>query len=369
MHLLFRTNKTLNTVHRTTVVALLLLLPAFFFLACGKRKPPIPPVEKIPQKTVVAGFQRGNKIFLSWNVSPRNTTGTSLENISRVDVYRLTEPAAQSGALSEEEFASKSTLIASIPVTQINFNPQMEFVDSLNFTVQSVKIRYAVKFVNKSGQKAGFSNFLVIEPVNKVALPPDKLLSKINEDSIKLEWDAPAANIDGSKPANVLGFNVYRKISDQQPKIINSAPVNNNQYFDRNFEFEKDYIYFIRTVSVGNEGDPVESDDSRIISIHPKDVFPPAAPSAVTIAAAPGTISIFFANNLEKDIAGYRIFRSQNPDLPETQWEPVTKDLLRINTFQDTTVASGNRYYYFIKAFDNAGNQSPPSKVVSELVP
>jgi len=261
-------------------------------------------------------------------------------------------------------------LIATIPISDADFGlKQMVYTDTLNFAGQPARLRYAVRFANATGQKAGFSNFLVIEPTAKVADVPGSLSSTVTQNAVELEWQLPTRNVDGSSPANILGFNVYRIEDKKSPKALNTTPVTTSEFADKSFEFEKNYTYFVRTVSLGSNGEPVESGDSELVEIHPKDLFPPDAPSALTIAASPKTISIFFASNIEKDISGYRIYRSTNRDLPKTAWSLITPELLTTNTFQDTNVESGKTYFYYLTAVDKFGNVSETSEVVNETVP
>ena len=81
------------------------------------------------------------------------------------------------------------------------------------------------------------------------------------------------------------------------------------------------------------------------------------------------SISIFFAVNPEKDIAGYKIYRSTDPSLEKSKWTLLTPQLLTSNTFQDKSVESGKTYYYYLTATDSSGNVSQPSEVVSEQAP
>ena len=41
-------------------------------LSCGKRKPPLPPKERVLQNVEITGFQRGNQVILSWKMPARN---------------------------------------------------------------------------------------------------------------------------------------------------------------------------------------------------------------------------------------------------------------------------------------------------------
>lgn len=357
------------------IIFALLIFSGLLGAGCGKRTSPVPPVEKISQRAEIRGFQQGAQINLAWTLPPqRNVSPNSSLRIARADIYRLTEPRDASVGLTEDEFAARATLIASLPVSDADSaGREVIFSDPLEFAGQPVRLRYAIRFVNAAGQKAAFSNFFQIEPTALVASAPLLEPAVVTQDEILLEWRAPNSNADGSRPLNILGYNVYRAVrtanatSVRNPGVIlNSTPVGRTAYGDRNFEFERTYEYFVRAVSLGTDGRPVESLDSNSVIVTPRDTFAPTAPSAITVAAAPGTISIFFAANQENDIAGYRIFRALNPDLEKTAWQNLTPDLLTSNTFQDTRIEAGKTFYYYVTAVDKFGNQSPPSEVVSE---
>lgn len=341
-------------------------------LSCiGKRKPPLPPVERIPQRVEITGFQRGDSVILSWKMPARNAADKSVLNIDSIDIFRLAEPLTSPLSLSEEDFASRSTRIKNMAVADSDFGLKtMTYTDKLEFAGQAVRLRYAIRFVNRSGQKAAFSNFLLIEPAARIAKAPASLSTTLSQEEITLEWAAPETNVDGSKPANILGYNVYRSASPKEAaKLMNKTPVGDTKYSDKFFEFGKKYLYFVRSVSLGSGGEPVESAESNIVEIDPKDTFAPTAPEAITIAAAPGSISIFFAVNPEKDIAGYKIYRSIDPELDKTKWDLLTPELIKTNTYQDKAVDTGTKYYYYITATDTAGNVSELSEVVSETAP
>lgn len=351
-------------------LAIVLLASSLTGSGCGKRKPPLPPVERVVQRVEVNGTQRGSLITLAWTLPDRNASGSSTLNISRVDIYRLAEPLTTPLTLSEEEFASRSTLISSVPVSDADFaRRQMTYNDALEFSGQSARLRYAIRFVNASGQKASFSNFLLIEPTAQVADQPNALTAEILEEAIVLQWIAPSENVDGSKPANILGYNIYRANADQPSKIINDAPVTNIMFRDEFFVFGQDYRYFVRTVSLGGDGKPLESIESNAVAVKPSDTFAPSPPSAVTIAAAPNNLSIFFAVNPEKDIAGYRVYRSSRRDQPLAEWNLLTENLLTTNTFQDKNIEPGATYFYYLTAVDKNGNVSGASVIVSETAP
>lgn len=361
----------LNKSYTSKALLMFMMLYLVFALSCGKRKPPLPPVERIPQKAEIQGIQRGDSVLITWILPARNASKGDVLNIDRVDIYRYAEPSNLKLTLTADEFASKSTLISSEKVSKEDFGlkPQI-YSDKLQFADQPIRLIYAVRFVNSAGQKADFSNFLLIETSSKVASPPNSLKVEITEPAIVLNWSSPESNIDKTTPVNILGYNIYRKNPDSEEfQLLNEAPVNGQKFSDERFEFEKSYQYFVRTVSIGVEGEPIESLDSNLVEVLPKDIFPPSAPSAITIAAAPNNLSIFFATNPETDIKGYRIYRSTDKDTPLSEWETLTPEIINTNTFQDTNIRSGQTYYYYIVAIDNFGNQSRASEIVFETAP
>src|SRR5688572_23215451 len=252
--------------HRAALRACLLFmcLAAFISGGCGKRRPPLPPVESVPQRTeLLSGVQRGNQIILVWPAPRRNAPDESVQSIRRIDVYRLAEAFDDPLSLTEEEFSARSTLIGSVPFeTFKGSGDSITYVDELSLR-EPVRLRYAVRYVNASNQRASFSNFLLIEPAPSVSQPPvlDPQF-EVTQGAVSLRWQPPASNVDGSTPANLLGYNVYRAARAQNEPAqtpLNSAPLaaNANRFSDPTFSFGEEYVYVVRAVSLGTGGAPV----------------------------------------------------------------------------------------------------------------
>src|SRR5687767_5282395 len=134
----------------------LLTLVMLIGLSCGKRKPPLPPTERVAQRVELTGFQRGSQVILSWKMPEKNAAAGSVLHISRVDIYRLAEPLTSPATMTEEEFASRSTLVATLNIRDTDFNKSLNHTDTLDFAGQAARLRYALRFVNRAGQKAAF---------------------------------------------------------------------------------------------------------------------------------------------------------------------------------------------------------------------
>ena len=355
------------------LVATVIVIASVLVIGCGKRRPPLPPVERVQQRTeLLSGTQQGNAVILSWPAPLRNAQDDSVQSIRRIDIYRLAENPGSPRGLTEDEFAARATLVGSVAYEQIqNAGENLTYFDSLELAGGPTRLRYAVRYVNASGQRAAFSNFLLIEPASRIAQPPVLGSGNVTEDAITLTWQPPIANIDGSTPVNLLGYNVYRMDESQSvpgATPLNSALVSGTDYVDKSFKFGGEYRYIVRAVSLGTEGAQVESLNSNAISVSPRDVFPPSAPGGISIGPSLGRLSIFFAANPESDIAGYNIYRSTDPNQPKP-WTKLNTNLIDRTTFLDDKVETGKTYYYYLIAVDTAGNVSQPSEVKSEIVP
>ncbi len=313
-------------------------------------------------------------MILSWPAPQRNASDGSVQSIRRVDVYRVAEAPNAPLSMTEDEFAARANLIGSVTYDEIKkAGDNLTYIDTLELAGQPARLRYAVRYVNSAGQRAAFSNFFLMEPAAKVAEPPTiiKTGSELSETADTITWEPPKINTDGSTPVNLLGYNVYRtRVGQPDAETpMNQEPITVTHYEDKTFKFGEKYNYFVRSVSLGTGGEPLESLNSNKILFEPLDVYKPAPPEKPSIGPGPGRLSIFWAANSEPDVAGYLLFRSTDPSLPKDKWTKLTANLYTKTTFTDENVETGKTYYYFVIAVDNAGNQSDPSEVASDTVP
>ena len=275
--------------------------------------------------------------------------------------------------LTEDQFSAREILIGSVPYDEIRkSSANLTYTDMLELAGEPARLRYAIRYVNSAGQRAAYSNFFLTEPAAKVAEPPAITGKEESETANTITWTPPARNTDGSTPVNLVGYNVYRTLASQseaEPKPLNPQPITSTKYQDKKFKFGENYTYFVRSVSLGTEGKQVESLNSNSIAVAPIDKYPPAAPSLAPPGVAPGRIALFWSANSEPDLAGYILYRSVDPNLPKDKWTKLTTTIYTKTTFTDANVETGKTYYYYVKAVDNAGNESLPSEVVSETVP
>lgn len=106
------------------------------------------------------------------------------------------------------------------------------------------------------------------------------------------------------------------------------------------------------------------SKPSKTVIARMPDRVPPQAPNLLRLTQTPKGVRLEWTPNVEEDLAGYRIERSEAGGrfLPLTKGKPIAVDA---RNFVDTRVKSGRIYRYRLIALDEAGNRSRPSTTLS----
>jgi hypothetical protein len=364
--------------NKTCSFAFCLLPFAFclFFSACGKVGAPIPPARLTERAADLATIQRGSKILLSWSAPNLAKNEKDTSYVARVEIYRLLEKQNQEAVLDAEEYEAEAQIIGFLDRAQIEAQVQtlghLEFSDTVNLNQAqaNTRLRYAVRYINKRGQQAAFSNSVALVPAALIALEPTNLeIAGQKQDEVTIQWDEPSTNVDGSSPASVAGYNLYRVKPNRKiaRETLNSEPITTTSFVDRTFQYKNEYTYIVRTLSQGVNG-LIESADSKSLTFLPLDTFAPIAPNPVSIASANGTISLFWPSSPEKDVVRYNIYRATTEDAGEKDWLKIGTVEAKFVTFRDERVVIDNKYFYRVTALDRFDNESKPSSIVGETV-
>ena len=346
--------------------AMLAVLALALAAGCAKIGDPQPPRIRIPKPAGdLAAHQVADSVELTVSVPAQNTDGSAATTLRQVDVLRLAEDAGkneQTGPVPEEEFMKQAVRILSIPESRfLSYRRENSFIirDSLDFPQKSViyssGFRYAVLFINDRNQAAGLSNQAFIRPVPIPRAPAD-ISTEVTESSINLRWQRPAENMDGSTPARIAGFNIYRseEAGAFPPAPLNAVPAQNPAYEDHDFKFDQTYFYAVSTV--GNAENPhAESPLSDALKVVSRDVFAPAPPREFTAVADGKDIILLWSPSPSTDVAGYRIYRLEDGKAPGTL---LQNELINNLSYRDTRLEG--KWKYSIRAVDAHGNESPP---------
>ncbi len=205
---------------------------------------------------------------------------------------------------------------------------------------------YAVRFESRGRRSESSPPVSTAE--EPVALPPSNLRYQQTAEVIRLEWDPPLENIDGTRPARIEGYLINSQIEVEQ-----------TSFDDRSFEFEQPKSYQVQTIS--RTGNPlILSELSETLTVSPRDVFPPAKPAGVSAAWVGQRVQLVWEPNEESDLAGYYLYRGTDPLRLER-----ASELIAINRHADLPPSGAEELYYQVTAVDIYGNESEASDTVA----
>jgi hypothetical protein len=373
---------------RTLIIFSSLILILSF---CGKKGPIQPPVIKVPQKIENADAkQRGDKILLRWANPTAYSDGSPLSEIKEIEIRLLeeTEKSEESTEESAEESSSeKKKAFPEISLEKFRAKSELEKVikkdefsdyrrqfkkDSfefeyrydlpeVNFTLK--RFIFALKVKDSREKSSEFSKLLSVRP-RVVPLPPQEVQAALHEDRIEVRWKKPEKNIDNSTPAEVRGYNLYRRKEGEFFSRLNSSLIIENRYSDKDFRFGEVYHYMVRA-SCTKSSPFWESADSETTEILTEDIFAPGPPSGLISVAGEDFISLSWNINKEKDLLGYNVWRKEED---QAEYILLTPQSIQANVYNDYAVEKNKRYHYAITAQDIRGNESEKSEIVAEEI-
>lgn len=390
---------------------------------CAAPSEPTPRHAPIPEAvTDLAAVQQGHRVNLTFTLPKKTTDAKPLPADPSIEIYRQIVPAGAKMPATPT-FAQRD-LAVTIPAAMVSHYAEDRRVE-FPFELKGAKVGepsgeqtlFMVRTRVNEKKDSADSNVVALHLYEPFAAVTIK--AKVTHDAIILVgWGValpgPAANIEGI-PSDVH-YRVYRGeitpgAGGTQPAVapaskpgteaeaggaiqpgtaagtapgaasettakphieqIAELPLTTMQYEDTNFSFDHTYVYSVRTVAKYG-ANWVESDDSNLLSVTPKDIFPPAAPQGLVIvyvAATPDVpahLEISWAISPESDLQGYDIFRSVQG---EVTGRKLNARPLLTPAYRDMSIEPGRSYTYTVRAVDRAGNQSPASEPASINVP
>jgi hypothetical protein len=348
--------------------ALVCVLLAASSCACGKKGPPLPPLNRLP---VAPGdfiaARRGASADVRLVVPGTNTDGSQPADIIRVDVYAM----SSADPVTDDEVVRRGRRIGMLdikPPPDPDEDPDAPRPETENEkglleqgaparVTESIPdadgagIRYYVSVgINKRGRRGPLARRSAVPLGPAPAAPPAPTIT-YDEKAVTVSWPEAAPE------AAAGGVEVYDATTG---KRLTDKPVTASSFADQRIEWGVERCYVIGRLAE-LERLPLESESSDKTCVTLKDIFPPAAPTGVTAVAAEGSVNLIWNPNAEADLAGYLVLRGTGGEKPK----PITPTPIQETTFRDE-VSSGTRAIYAIQAVDKAGNVSAMSETTEE---
>jgi len=190
------------------------------------------------------------------------------------------------------------------------------------------------------------------------AVPSDVGLSKVGNGEITIYWSP-------NKEKDLAGYRVYRAENSSNPESFNMvADTTVTSYTDLGLNYNSVYYYSVSAYDVRD----IESNRSDPISGKPLNTQAPSVPSNLKAVGHNITnpfIRLVWTPNVESDLGGYYIYRSENASFPISPSALI--DSTSESVLIDENVEVNKMYYYRITAFDKGNWESLPTGIVGDV--
>jgi hypothetical protein len=299
---------------------------------------PQPPALKRPLRVGdLTAVQRGSKILVQFTIPKVTTEGFPIRGHQDIELRAGVGP---------EPYNMETWLRNSERVPDFPQDSAMAHVEIPAEKYYGKTVDIAVNMHGPQGRSVGWSIFQIIPVVQALPKPQGLKLSDA-PDAVHLEWLGAAPE-----------FRIFRKlVASSDWDRIGTSPT--TSYNDAAIEYGKTYEYFVQADEKTGPATYSESDPSDPVTIKPVDKFPPAVPTALMAIPGARTIELVWDRNLEKDFAGYIVYRNG---------QKIAEGLTSA-TYTDNDAKPGTRYQYEVSAVDTAGNASEKSAPAEALIP
>ena len=302
-------------------IRLLLFLSLALIAACGRVGPPQPPFIRIPEAVNdLAATQNGYDVILTWTNPSRYIDGSAATNLGNIQI-RETEATLATVNVS----APGRPQSYALPVGQVLGRPHT----------------FSVVVETTQGKLSQVSNNAYVTPVEVPGRVRD-LEAIPDQRRIFLQWNKP---LEGPEFADV--YIVTRSDSPADSQILTET-----RFEDLRYQPGKSFTYNV-TAARRVEGNLVIGIGPESKTIVAEDKTPPAVPQGLDITRSDTGAILTWDANIETDLAGYHVFRSERPD---TGFKAISDRLVVTNRFTDASFRPD--FYYAVSAVDEFQNES-----------
>ena len=347
---------------RRLIVASCAVLAFLMLFGCGRKGDPFLSDPVVPSKVrALKAVARPSAIQLSWQAPRDNTDETDLLDLGGFQVYRFQSSFEEYCVSCPPEYELLFDYEYTGPSGQ---KPEkgLYFYRDTNVEPGSVYTyrMHAYTADGVVGQQAGPT---VVYYDSAPGIPQGFTAERKNK-LIALNWQPVAVAADGSTADDIAGYSIYRRLdSEEYESPLNDEPVAEGYFDDIPPAMEKVYYYTLRAVRK-HEQTVIESDASPEIRVEYYDINPPEAPRFLTAIGQSSGVLLKWMAKTEKGFAGYNIYRRK---AGSGEFKRLNSELLKTNSWLDTTAVTRQRYEYAVSAVDDSlsVNESPLSEAVS----
>ena len=178
--------------------------------------------------------------------------------------------------------------------------------------------------------------------IDNVLLPaaaPTGLVATTDGEQITLRWDF-------NSETNIVAYRIYRRTGVDPEAQIGEVSESDSMFTDNGIVAGTDYIY--RITALNDEG--VESSFSNEVTAR---LLPMLIAAPTGISTRPGPNQITISWNAVSNAERYDVYRYQNNNAPA-----LLQSGINGVTHTDTTITTGQLYFYQVRAIDAFGRES-----------
>jgi len=298
--------------------------------------PAVPNIDALfTDKTAMLSWDyEGLKDFYNAYFIERSSDGTNFYRVTERPVASIAEPTSK----------KKSQ--------------RVHYIDTLG--MNNVKYYYRVVGVTPFGETGPASAVVSGTGKKLLSYVPHITRSAVNEaGGVDIEWEFESAG-----NGLIKGFTLNQSQTEKGPYFPVVTGIDPGK---RSLRYSKlfDSNYFTLTADA-IEG---ESRTSMSVLVQPVDSIPPAPPAGLKVVIdSTGVAHVTWSANTEKDIFGYKIFRSY---VKNAELTPLTDSVFRGTAYTDTLSMRliNRKVFYAVTALDRRFNQSKYSPLAIAMKP
>lgn len=179
------------------------------------------------------------------------------------------------------------------------------------------------------------------------------LVYSVSQGKVTLAWNAVTTNSDGSTLDDLSSYRIFRKKNAGDAFAqIGQVDAINTEFDDMSAKDGADYIYAV--AAFDDEPTPNEGEKSADLAV--KTI--PSIPTNLNSQGFDGKIRLDWTSvkdgedaEVNENLAGYNVYRS---DVDGSGYVKVGSAAPGEVSFEDSSVANGNIYYYVVTSYDNS---------------